>query len=76
MKTRPRINRWTEARRELLFGDFSLKSLVQPHFVVQGSRVDNPVHGMEGIHQQSVDVLIETIRKDADHGIHLSLIHI
>ena len=70
MKTRPRINRWTEARRELLFGDFSLKSLVQPHFVVQGSRIDNPVHGMEGIHQQSVDVLIETIRKDADHGIH------
>ena len=69
MKARPRINRWTEARRELLFGDFSLKSLVQPHFVVQGSNVDNPVNGMEGIHQQSVDVLIETIRKDMEHGI-------
>ena len=69
MKTRPRINRWTEARRELLFGDFSLKSLVQPHFVVQGSNVDNPVNGMDGIHQQSVDVLIETVRKDVEHGI-------
>ena len=70
MKARPRINRWTEARRELLFGDFSLKSLVQPYFVVQGSDVDNPVNGMEGIHQQSVDVLLETIRKDVEHGIH------
>ena len=69
MKARPRINRWTEARRELLFGDFSLKSLVQPHFVVQGSNVDNPVNGMDGIHQQSVDVLIETVRKDVEHGI-------
>lgn len=70
MKTRPRINRWTEARRELLFGDFSLKSLVQPHFVVQGSSVDTPINGMKGIHQQSVDVLLETIRKDAENGIH------
>jgi len=70
MKTRPRINRWTEARRELLFGDFSLKSLVQPHFVVQGSSVDTPITGMKGIHQQSVDVLLETIRKDAENGIH------
>ena len=69
MKARPRINRWTEARRELLFGDFSLKSLVQPHFVVEGSNVDNPVNGMEGIHQQSVDVLIETVRKDMEHGL-------
>ena len=70
MKTRPRINRWTEARRNLLFGDFSLQSLVQPHFVVEGNNVDAPIRGMEGIHQQSVDVLIETIRSDAEHGIH------
>ena len=24
---------------------------------------------MEGIHQQSVDVLIETVRKDMEHGL-------
>ena len=69
MNARPRINRWTESRRELLFGDFSLKSLVQPHFVVQGSNVDHPVNGMEGIHQQSVDVLVETVRADVETGI-------
>ena len=70
MKTRMRINRWTDARRELLFGDFSLKSLVQPHFVVKGNNVDDPISGMEGIHHQSVDVLIETIRSDVKSGIH------
>ena len=69
MKTRPRINRWTEARRNLLFGDFSLQSLVQPHFVVNGSGVDNPIEGMDGIHQQSVDILIQTIRNDYNNGI-------
>ncbi len=69
MKTRPRINRWTEARRNLLFGDFSLQSLVQPHFVVNGSGIDNPIEGMDGIHQQSVDILIQTIRDDYNYGI-------
>ena len=69
MKTRPRINRWTEARRNLLFGDFSLQSLVQPHFVVNGSGIDNPIEGMDGIHQQSVDILIQTIRNDYNYGI-------
>tara|TARA_B100000614_G_scaffold60853_1_gene53870 strand:+ start:401 stop:1375 length:975 start_codon:yes stop_codon:yes gene_type:complete len=69
MKTRPRINRWTEARRNLLFGDFSLQSLVQPHFVVNGSGIDNPIEGMDGIHQQSVDILIQTIRNDYNNGI-------
>ena len=69
MKTRPRINRWTEARRNLLFGDFSLQSLVQPHFVVDGSGIDNPIEGMDGIHQQSVDILIQTIRNDYNNGI-------
>lgn len=69
MKTRPRINRWTEARRNLLFGDFSLQSLVQPHFVVNGSGIDNPIEGMDGIHKQSVDILIQTIRNDYNYGI-------
>ena len=69
MKTRPRINRWTEARRNLLFGDFSLQSLVQPHFVVNGSGIDKPIEGMDGIHQQSVDILIQTIRNDYNNGI-------
>ena len=70
MKTRLRINRGTKSRRSLLFGDFSLRSLVQPHFVVQGTGIDNPIPGMEGIQQQSVDVLLETIRADINKGIH------
>ena len=69
MNVRPRINRWTPSRRDLLFGDSLLTSLVQPHFVVEGTGVDEPIHGMPGIHQQSVDVLLETIKADAACGI-------
>ena len=36
MKKRPRINRWTPSRRDLIFSNSIKKSLVQPHFVVQG----------------------------------------
>ena len=68
MNIRPRINRWTAARRQLLFSDGMLDSLVQPHFVVEGEGVDDPIHGMPGIHQQSVDVLLKTIEEDAAHA--------
>ena len=69
MNIRPRINRWTAARRELLFGDSMLASLVQPHFVVAGEGVDAPIKGMPGIHQQSVDVLLQTVKDDVAHGL-------
>ena len=69
MNIRPRINRWTAARRQLLFSDRMIDSLVQPHFVVEGEGIDDPIHGMPGIHQQSVDVLLKTIEEDAAHGI-------
>ena len=69
MNIRPRINRWTAARRDLLFGDSVLASLVQPHFVVDGEGVDEPIRGMPGIHQQSVDVLLKTVEEDASHGV-------
>lgn len=69
MDIRPRINRWTSSRRDLLFGDSLLSSLVQPHFVVEGTGVDEPIRGMPGIHQQSTDVLLETIKADAEHGV-------
>ncbi|MDP6199801.1 MAG: porphobilinogen synthase [Candidatus Poseidonia sp.] len=69
MNVRPRINRWTSSRRDLLFGDSLLNSLVQPHFVVEGTGVDEPIHGMPDIHQQSVDVLLKTIKADAACGI-------
>ena len=70
MKIRPRINRWTATRRNLLFDGSLLSSLVQPHFVVEGSGINEPIEGMPGINQQSVDTLIETVKEDARHGIH------
>ena len=69
MNVRPRINRWTTSRRNLIFGDNLLSSLVQPHFVVDGEDVNDPIQGMPGIHQQSVDILLNTIEQDFSHGI-------
>ena len=69
MNIRPRINRWTAARRNLLFDSGVLSSLVQPHFVVEGTGVDEPIRGMPGINQQSVDVLLQTVAEDLAHGL-------
>ena len=69
MEIRPRINRWTSARRELNFSQSLIDSLVQPHFVVDGVGIDSQIEGMPGIHRQSTDVLIETIKSDFNIGI-------
>ncbi|MEC8312410.1 MAG: porphobilinogen synthase [Candidatus Thermoplasmatota archaeon] len=69
MNIRPRINRWTIARRNLNFASDIKSSLVQPHFVVSGSGVNEPIDSMPGIHRQSVDVLCETIASDMALGI-------
>ncbi len=69
MNIRPRINRWTKARRDLNF-DLSIKSsLVQPHFVVSGEGIDETISSMPGINRQSVDKLLDTISKDMELGI-------
>ena len=69
MNVRPRINRWTKSRRNLIFGNDLLSSLVQPHFVVDGEGVDDPIEGMPGIHQQSVDILLKTVDQDISCGL-------
>ena len=74
MNIRPRINRWTKARRDLNF-DVSIKSsLVQPHFVVGGEGIDEPISSMPGINRQSVDKLLDTISKDMEMGINSHMI--
>lgn len=69
MKKRPRINRWTQSRRDLIFSPGIKSSLVQPHFVVSGTGVDEEIESMPGVSRQSVDVLIESIGKDMENGL-------
>ena len=68
MNIRPRINRWTISRRNLNFASDIKSSLVQPHFVVAGSGVNEPIDSMPGIFRQSVDVLCKTIAGDMALG--------
>ena len=74
MKRRPRINRWTASRRNLVFSNSIRQSLVQPHFVVAGTGVNEPIESMPGISRQSVDVLLETIESDMQNGIHAHML--
>lgn len=69
MNLRPRINRWTPARRDLNFSSQIQSSLVQPHFVVAGKGIDEPIASMPGIHRQSPDVLLQTIATDMKMGL-------
>ncbi len=43
--------------------------LIQPHFVISGNGVDEPIDGLVGINRQSVDVLMETVASDMALGI-------
>ena len=69
MNLRPRINRWTLARRDLNFSSRIESSLVQPHFVVAGEGIDLPIASMPGIHRQSTDILLKTIASDMKMGL-------
>ena len=75
MNIRPRINRWTKARRDLNF-DVSIKSsLVQPHFVVDGEGIDEPISSMPGINRQSVvlnDVKLATKGDGTPRNVHVN----
>jgi porphobilinogen synthase len=42
---------------------------VQPHFVVPGDGISEPIGAMPGIDHQSVDQLVETVGRDLDLGI-------
>ena len=69
MDVRMRINRWTAGRRELLYGHAVTSGLVQPHFVVEGQGIDEPISSLPGIHRQSVDVLRQRIAEDVAMGL-------
>ena len=66
---RARINRWTSARRNLIFSNKIRASLIQPHFLVAGENIDQPIAGMPGINRQSVDILEKTIHSDMEIGL-------
>ena len=34
-----------------------------------GKQIDEPIRGMPGIHQQSIDVLLKTVEEDTSHGL-------
>ena len=69
MNVRPRVNRATPARRDLIFGTTLSQSLVQPYFVTPGEGVTEPVPNMPGIYRQSVDSLLASIQEDFENGI-------
>ena len=75
LKTRPRRLRTTPTIRNLvaearLDRDF----FVQPHFVVPGRGVSQPIDAMPGIDHQSVDRLLETVAADLELGIRTVLL--
>jgi len=67
---RPRRLRRSEALRRLVRETrVTVEQLVQPLFVVPGSRVERPVASMPGVAQQSVDRIAEEGRRLADLGV-------
>ena len=69
------INRPRRLRRSKVMRDLVAESrldasmLVQPHFVVPGSGISEPIGAMPGIDHQSVDRLVQTVGADLDLGI-------
>ncbi len=67
---RPRRLRATPVLRDLVAeARIDPDMLVQPHFVVPGEGVSEPIPSMPGIRHESVDRLVETVAADLDLGI-------
>ncbi len=67
---RPRRLRATPALRDLVAeARLDARMLVQPHFVVPGDGIAEPIDAMPGIEHQSVDRLTETVAHDLELGI-------
>jgi porphobilinogen synthase len=72
---RPRRLRSTPVLRDMVAESrLDPKMLVQPHFVVPGSGVSEPINAMPGIDHQSVDRLRETVARDLEIGIRAVLL--
>jgi len=73
--TRPRRLRMSPILRDLVAeARLDRRMLVQPHFVVPGSGVAEPISAMPGIDHQSVDRLAETVARDLELGIRAVLL--
>ena len=67
---RPRRLRRTEALRRLVRETHVVaEQLVQPLFVVPGTKVENPVGSMQGVAQLSIDRAAEECRRLVDLGV-------
>jgi len=72
---RPRRLRSSAVMRDLVAeARLDAGMLVQPHFVVPGSGVSEPIGAMPDIEHQSVDCLLETVARDLELGIRSALI--
>jgi porphobilinogen synthase len=73
--TRPRRLRMSKVLRDMVAeARLDPRMLVQPHFVVPGSGISEPIGAMPGIDHQSVDRLVETVGADLDLGIRAVLL--
>ena len=67
---RPRRLRFNPSVRDLVAESrIDARMLVQPHFVVPGDGVAEPISAMPGIDHQSVDRLLATVEADLELGI-------
>ncbi|MBI4365440.1 MAG: porphobilinogen synthase, partial [Deltaproteobacteria bacterium] len=67
---RPRRLRQSSLLRRLVAEHHvSVQHLIQPLFVVPGTRITQPISSMPGIHRHSVDTLVEAAKAVQDAGI-------
>lgn len=75
LTNRPRRLRTTSAIRDLVAeARLDRRMFVQPHFVVPGEGISEPIEAMPGIEHQSVDRLVETVAADLELGIRAVLL--
>ena len=72
---RPRRLRASAAMRDLVAeARLDSRMLVQPHFVVPGTGITEPIGAMPGIDHESVDQLVKTVGRDLELGIRACLL--
>jgi porphobilinogen synthase len=75
MRIRPRRLRRTPVLREVVAETrLAAEHLIQPHFIIEGTKARQEVPSMPGIERQSIDLLVEQVGRDRGLGLRSALL--
>ena len=64
-----RLRRTAVLRESLAQTRLAPAALIQPHFIIEGGRIETPIVAMPGISRMGIEALVERVGRDLDLGL-------